>query len=91
MARRRGLDRDDVIAAAIRIVDTDGLDALSLKGVADALGVQSPSLYSHVDGLNGLLDDCFAFIVNSSLPIKFKYWFFNHLHSFLRKIYTFPR
>ena len=57
MARRRGLDRDDVIAAAIRIVDTDGLDALSLKAVADALDVQSPSLYSHVDGLNGLLDE----------------------------------
>jgi AcrR family transcriptional regulator len=56
MARRRGLDRDDVIAAALRIIDDDGLRALSLKAVADALDVQSPSLYSHVDGLRGLLD-----------------------------------
>ncbi|MEQ8840778.1 MAG: WHG domain-containing protein [Acidimicrobiales bacterium] len=56
MARRRGIDRDDVIAAALAIVDRDGLDALSLRAVADALEVQSPSLYSHVDGLNGLLD-----------------------------------
>lgn len=56
MARRRGIDRDDVIEAALTIVDRDGLDALSLKAVADALDVQSPSLYSHVDGLTGLLD-----------------------------------
>ena len=56
MARRRGIDRDDVIEAALTIVDRDGLDALSLKAVADALDVQSPSLYSHVDGLSGLLD-----------------------------------
>jgi len=58
MARRRGLDRDDVIAAALGIVDTRGLDALSLRAVAESLDVRSPSLYSHVDGLSGLLDEC---------------------------------
>ena len=57
MARRRGLDRGDVIAAALEIVDRAGLAALSLRAVADALDVQSPSLYSHVDGLTGLLDE----------------------------------
>jgi len=46
-----------VITAALATVDREGLDGLSLKAVADALEVQSPSLYSHVDGLNGLLDD----------------------------------
>jgi len=56
MARKRGLDRDDVINAALAIVDADGLDSLSLTAVAAALEVQPPSLYSHVDGLNGLLD-----------------------------------
>ncbi len=56
MARRRGIDQDDVIAASLEIIDRDGLDALSLKAVANALGVQSPSLYSHVDGIAGLLD-----------------------------------
>ena len=56
MARKRGLDRDDVINAALTIIDADGLDSLSLTAVAAALEVQPPSLYSHVDGLNGLLD-----------------------------------
>ena len=58
MARRRGLDHDDVVATALAIVDRDGLGALSLRAVADALEVQPPSHYSHVDGLTGLLDDC---------------------------------
>jgi AcrR family transcriptional regulator len=56
MAQKRGLHRDDVIGAALSIVDADGLEALSLTAVAAALEVQPPSLYSHVDGLNGLLD-----------------------------------
>ena len=56
MARRVGLERDDVIDAALALIDAEGLDALSLKGVADRLEVQPPSLYSHVDGLGGLLD-----------------------------------
>ena len=56
MARRRGIDRDDVIEAGLGVVDSVGLDALSLRAVADALDVRSPSLYSHVDGLSGLLD-----------------------------------
>lgn len=45
-----------MIAAALAIIDGHGLDALSLRAVADSLDVQSPSLYSHVDGLHGLLD-----------------------------------
>ncbi|MEZ5168434.1 MAG: hypothetical protein R2695_18880 [Acidimicrobiales bacterium] len=57
MARRRGITRDDVIATALALVDHDGIDALSLTAVAAALDVQPPSLYSHVEGVTGLLDD----------------------------------
>lgn len=54
MARKAGLDLDDVVLAAAAIADAQGLDALTLAAVADVLGVRSPSLYSHVDGLAGL-------------------------------------
>ena len=54
MGRKLGLTRDQVVEAAAEVADRDGLDALSLASVASALGVQSPSLYSHVDGLPGL-------------------------------------
>ncbi len=54
MARKVGITREQVLEAAAEIADRDGLDALSLASVASALGVRSPSLYSHVDGLTGM-------------------------------------
>lgn len=54
MGRKLGLTRDQVVEAAAEIADRDGLDALSLASVASLLGVRSPSLYSHVEGLAGL-------------------------------------
>jgi AcrR family transcriptional regulator len=54
MGRKRGLSLEQVVEAAAGVADRDGLDGLSLASVASALGVRSPSLYSHVDGLPGL-------------------------------------
>lgn len=51
---RAGLDRDAVVAAAVALADAEGLEALTLAKVAARLGVKSPSLYVHVDGLAGL-------------------------------------
>jgi AcrR family transcriptional regulator len=52
---RRGLDRTQVVDAAVAIADAEGLDAVTLARVAAVLGVRSPSLYNHVDGRDGLL------------------------------------
>jgi AcrR family transcriptional regulator len=52
---RRGLDRAQVVDAAVAIADADGLDAVTLARVAAALGVRSPSLYNHVDGRDALI------------------------------------
>ena len=54
MGRKVGLTREQVVEAAAETADRDGLDALSLASVASILGVRSPSLYNHVDGLPGL-------------------------------------
>ncbi len=54
MGRKLGLSLDQVVAAAAGIADGEGLEALSLASVASDLGVRSPSLYNHVDGLSGL-------------------------------------
>jgi AcrR family transcriptional regulator len=57
MARKRGLQHEDVVRAAAAIADREGVTAVTLARVADELGVRSPSLYSHVDGLAGLQRD----------------------------------
>jgi AcrR family transcriptional regulator len=51
---RRGLTPATVADTAGRLADRDGLDALTLGAVATELGVRTPSLYNHVDGLPGL-------------------------------------
>jgi AcrR family transcriptional regulator len=51
---RAGLDPERVLDAAVVVADADGLDAVSLSAVAAALGVRTPSLYHHVDGLDGV-------------------------------------
>jgi AcrR family transcriptional regulator len=48
--RKPGMTVDQIVAAAIAIADADGLDALSMRRVADALGVGTMSLYRYLPG-----------------------------------------
>ncbi|BFU43919.1 TetR/AcrR family transcriptional regulator [Krasilnikovia sp. MM14-A1004] len=57
MGRKVGLTRAQVVAAAADVADKQGLAAVSLATVAATLGVRTPSLYAHVDGLTGLRRD----------------------------------
>ena len=54
MARRR-LDRAQVVQAACILADREGLQAVTLGRLAGELGVRPPSLYNHVEGLDGVL------------------------------------
>jgi AcrR family transcriptional regulator len=47
---RRGLTMERIGAAAIRIAETDGLAALSMRRVAVELGVGTASLYTYLPG-----------------------------------------
>ncbi len=51
------LTKDDVITAASEIADTHGLDHVTLKAVAEQLGIRTPSLYNHIGSLDDLLRD----------------------------------
>ena len=51
---RAGLDPEAVVGAAAALADEDGLGQLTLARLAAALGIRTPSLYSHVDGLADL-------------------------------------
>ncbi len=54
MAHRAGLDRAAVVEAAIRLVDEEGVEQLSLGRLAERVSIKTPSLYNHVAGLPGL-------------------------------------
>lgn len=51
---RRGLDAEQVLDAALVLAD-EGLERVTLAGVAAMLGVRPPSLYNHVESRAALL------------------------------------
>jgi AcrR family transcriptional regulator len=50
------LNRDQVLRAAVGLADEGGIDALSMRKLGQALGVEAMSLYNHVKGKPDLLD-----------------------------------
>ena len=50
------LTRERIVAAAIALVDAEGLEALSMRRLATELGVQGPSLYNHFATKAEMLD-----------------------------------
>ncbi|BBA96110.1 putative TetR family transcriptional regulator [Actinacidiphila reveromycinica] len=50
------LSRDVIVGATLKVIDADGIAAVSMRSVARTLGVDAKSLYNHVDGKDGLLD-----------------------------------
>lgn len=54
---RKGLDRQTVIEAALRLVDEEGIGAFSMTALAKALNVKTASLYNHVDDIGDLLSE----------------------------------
>ena len=53
----RGLTREMLTAAALRIVDRDGLDALSMRRLGSELGVDPMAAYRHIPNKGALLDE----------------------------------
>jgi TetR/AcrR family tetracycline transcriptional repressor len=53
---RGRLKRRDILEAAVRIVDQEGLEALSMRRLGAEVGVEAMSLYNHVPGKAALLD-----------------------------------
>ena len=51
---RAGLSPDVIVDEAARLVDEADGERLTLSGLAKRFGVAQPSLYKHVDGLDGL-------------------------------------
>ncbi|OJX77498.1 TetR/AcrR family transcriptional regulator C-terminal domain-containing protein [Leifsonia sp. 71-9] len=50
------LSREDVVSAALTLSDERGAESLTLRALAAVLGVQAPSLYTHVRSKADLLD-----------------------------------
>jgi TetR/AcrR family tetracycline transcriptional repressor len=57
-SRRRTspLTRDELFETALRLVDEEGIDALTMRRLGDEVGVEAASLYHHVPNKEALID-----------------------------------
>jgi AcrR family transcriptional regulator len=51
-----GLSRNQVLDAALQIAETEGIERLTIRGLAGKLGVAPTAIYWHVGGKQALLD-----------------------------------
>jgi AcrR family transcriptional regulator len=54
--RRAQLTRQQVVTAAIELADRAGIDSISMRRLAQELGIEAMSLYTHVRNKEDLLD-----------------------------------
>jgi AcrR family transcriptional regulator len=55
-ARRAPLSRERVLSGALAVADAGGLEALTIRSLAQELGVKPMSVYHHVAGKSEILD-----------------------------------
>jgi AcrR family transcriptional regulator len=73
--RRVPLNRERVLQAAMRLVDEGGLEALSMRKLGQALGVEAMSLYNHVANKDDILDGMVDLVLREfELPSPGKDW-----------------
>jgi len=65
MTRQAALDRLKIVNAAVELLNSEGSEVLSLTRLAEHLGVRTPSLYNHIDGLPGLQHELALFNMRS--------------------------
>lgn len=68
MLRRTPLSRDRVLRAAVALADTAGIESLSMRNLAQDLGVVPMALYKHVANKDELLDGMIDVVIGEIDP-----------------------
>src|SRR5438046_7190344 len=69
------LSRERVLQAAIELADEGGIESLTMRKLARALGVEAMSLYNHVAGKGDLVDAIVDLVVGEiELPPPGEDW-----------------
>jgi len=87
----RGLSRDLIVAAALRSIDARGTQGLSMRRLAQDLGVEAMSLYRYVTGREDILEAVVAGLlggVNDSLDDQLSQTWQGYLQSLAHTVRT---
>jgi len=73
--KKTPLSRERVLGCALAMADEDGLDGLSMRKLADRLGVKAMSLYNHVANKDEIIDGLVEMVVaEMGLPDSSQPW-----------------
>jgi AcrR family transcriptional regulator len=73
--KRAPLSPERVLGAALRLADQEGLDAVSMRKLAQTLKVEAMSLYNHVTNKDQILDGLVELVVGEiELPVPGGDW-----------------
>ncbi len=64
--KHAGLSREQVLEAAVDLIDAEGVEALSMRRLARELGVEAMSLYHHVRNKGELEDAVVEYVLTQS-------------------------
>lgn len=67
-ARAPGLERERVVQTALELLDEVGLDGLTLRRLADKLGVKAAALYWHFHNKQDLINSMAVALLHRKLP-----------------------
>ena len=65
---RLPLSRDRILQTALELVDTDGIESLTMRKLGQALGFEAMSLYNHVANKDDVLDGILDLVLGESEP-----------------------
>ena len=54
--RREPLTKERIVDAALRVMDAEGLEAVTMRRIGRELGVEAMSLYNHVEDKDDILN-----------------------------------
>ena len=75
MPLRQPLSAERVVAAALAIADTEGVDAVTMRRLAEELEVHPTSLYNHLPTKDAILDAMVdALIAETAMPTVYETW-----------------
>ena len=74
-ASRRPLSAERVLDAAVRVADEQGIDALTLRRLAEVLDVHPTSIYNHLPSKDAILTGLAERLIEeAALPMAFAHW-----------------
>src|SRR5438093_11382630 len=73
-SHRQPLTRQRIVRAALRVMDQEGLEAVTMRRIGRELGVEAMSLYNHVRDKEDILDSICEEVVAEFNPSPIDDW-----------------